>query len=486
MPISDAHKEIRRLSAIASDTERSPDARLNAARTLLRESNHSVRTVELAKRVAKNFMRDEAQTAELRKKATSLFQFARDESETEQDRTEAETITRPPILTNVNLSGNLEEALADVNKDVRAEPMPAKFIYFPRNQPEYLIEHYTDLFESLGYKTAEEIPSRLLGDPFNFLPASGSRFQRCINPAYLKGYATWREEKFGDTLPDKNSTWYLRYMHDEAVRRQSKLGTLAVPGEQPVGAELRRRQLQSGEVQRWEIPYTFSLYFAIKLGRTDKHFVMYGDTPIQYATEFPGIESRPIGAIPESIITPEFSPAPAAATVAVARPPQSVSVVSDAARLVAQQRDDLEARKKVRDAELKRNCTLCSIGLADLCDGCGFHQLQPKVIILPKPVSQETMPQVLPKQVCSYCFGLPKSEVPAHDCSAYMVVEDVANFRPGQTGPVIRTREGAVPDERTRIMRKAAGLGHPTKDGREIMVESKWIDYREFEKTVKV
>ena len=97
MGISDTAKELQNLKKLASDTERTPDVRLNAARKLLRETNHSDRSQRIAKRVSKLFMTDQTASAEVRKKATSLFQFCMDKKVTAED-TEAPEIVEQPSL----------------------------------------------------------------------------------------------------------------------------------------------------------------------------------------------------------------------------------------------------------------------------------------------------------------------------------------------------------------------------------------------------
>jgi hypothetical protein len=98
MAISDAAKEIRKLTATANDTARTPDVRLLAARKLLRDTGHSARSVRVAKRVAKLFMNDQNATAEQRKKAASLFEFVCDQRETEEDASAPESIEQPFFL----------------------------------------------------------------------------------------------------------------------------------------------------------------------------------------------------------------------------------------------------------------------------------------------------------------------------------------------------------------------------------------------------
>jgi hypothetical protein len=91
MPATDKAKEIKKLTATANDASKSPDVRLLAARKLLRETNHSARSVRVAKRVARLYFADENQTSTVRKRAASLLEFTISAHESDEEINAAET-----------------------------------------------------------------------------------------------------------------------------------------------------------------------------------------------------------------------------------------------------------------------------------------------------------------------------------------------------------------------------------------------------------
>src|ERR1700678_2437847 len=137
MPLSDKAKLIQRLTKAAKDEAKSPAARIASARQLLRDTDFSQRSVRVAKHLGKLFMNDETQTPDVRKKASNLFQFCLDERESDEQKGEADAVT-PVAPVNLGLDASVEEALAIRNKNVRAE-IASKFIYFPRNDRNFLI-----------------------------------------------------------------------------------------------------------------------------------------------------------------------------------------------------------------------------------------------------------------------------------------------------------------------------------------------------------
>src|SRR5580704_10823162 len=379
MPLSDKYKEIQRLTAIADDSGQPPESRILAARKLLRDTEHSLRSVRVAKRTAKLFTRETA-THEIQKKAKSLLKYVADERESEQDKTEG---GQPSIPENLNLETTLEEALPRRNKDARAVPMPSKFLYFPRGDRDYLIKNYADLCDIFGYTAAVEIDESFFEDEYNKLPEAGSRFHRSLNPLWLKNYAEWKESKFGvDTIPDRQSVYFWMFVHDEEVRRWNKLGTLLTPEEQPVGAELRKRLLRSGEIKRSEISFLWALWWAVALKKADKWYAIRADTPIMYLHEFPGIERRKV--------SDEIS---AAKVTATQRTPEKSFEITTTPMPVQQPRQP-----------------------------AGFA----------RPIGT-------PNEICSYCDGRP-AEAPPHDCLNYMIPVSYAEFVAASAGPVIRTR----------------------------------------------
>lgn len=422
MPLSDKAKEIQRLTKAAKDAERSPASRILAARQLLRDTEFSSRSSRIAKSVAKLFMNDETQPPDVRKKASSLFQFCLDQRETDQD-TKAAGID-PAVLENPDLKMSISDALIQRNKDVRATPMPAKHIYFPRNDREYLIRNFAGLFAFFGYDTAASIDESFFDDPYNDLPDTGNRLQRCINPLFLKGYVEWKEAKFGETVPDRTSSYFLRFCTDQQVRRWNRLGSLYVPEETPVGPELRRRQLQAHEVERWETPYLWALWHAIMLKRTGKYFLFSADTPREFLVEFPGIEKKPI--VQDETQQPVKTP---------------------------------QRKEPVREISLARS-----------------EAVGPKTngLELARPLGA-------PQEICSYCAGAPPESVPPHNCMNYLMPVTSAKFAAVQAPPVV----AADRSQNERIKKRICDMGYAdaiSADGKTVEFDCRQITFQQWEK----
>src|SRR5271169_973075 len=131
MSLSDTAKEIRRLTQTAGDTERSADVRILAARKLLRVTTHSIRSVRVAKRISKLYMKDQEASAETRKKATSLFQFALDERESDDERYEPAALAEPSISAAFQRAAySMPQSIEDRNAGWDAVPpaIPKKWI----------------------------------------------------------------------------------------------------------------------------------------------------------------------------------------------------------------------------------------------------------------------------------------------------------------------------------------------------------------------
>src|ERR1700691_5471062 len=203
MPLSDKAQLIQRLPKAAKDEAKSPAARIASARQLLRDTDFSQRSVRVAKHLGKLFMNDETQTPDIRKKASNLFQFCMDQRETAEQKNDADTIT-PAAPVNLGLDADIDEVLAGRNKDVRSDPVAAKFIYFPRNDRNFLIQNFADLYDLLSVKTVQDLPESLFdGDPYNQLTEAAGRFHRTINPKWLSQYVAWKRAKFGDRIPPR-------------------------------------------------------------------------------------------------------------------------------------------------------------------------------------------------------------------------------------------------------------------------------------------
>jgi len=143
-------REIQRLTKIADDNSQTPEARINAARKLLRETNCSARSIRVAKRTAKHFIRDASQSPEVRKRAENLLEFVADKCKTE-DSGEAEKVSLPaipvpPIIPALPASPSVEKepscapaVAAPVSRLFSNPPQAPKEVCsycggFPRNQ----------------------------------------------------------------------------------------------------------------------------------------------------------------------------------------------------------------------------------------------------------------------------------------------------------------------------------------------------------------
>jgi hypothetical protein len=117
VPITDQNKEIQKTTEFANDESKPPLRRILAARRLLRLCNHSVRAQAVGKRVSKLFMLDEEQPAEVKKKATSLFQFTCDQQENDEDVSDTGALEQPfvdPFANRIDPKSHAEQ-LVDQN-----------------------------------------------------------------------------------------------------------------------------------------------------------------------------------------------------------------------------------------------------------------------------------------------------------------------------------------------------------------------------------
>jgi len=288
MPANDKNSKIKRLRIEAQDRNLPAEARLKAIQRLLK-IGASVRNLKVAGTVCGELLGVADLSEDTRKKVLSFRKkidngdFVLD-SEPEDDGAEVE----PSANFNTQLKASLAELLAHRNRNVYINPIPQKHVYFPTYHREYLIETYPDLFQNCSY--VSDMPEKVFDDPYNDLPGD---LERILNPLFYLGYQNWKETKgVLDKTPDKTSTWYLRYVEEDDVRRWSKIGTLPIPEEQPVGMELRYRQILDGSVLQWETPYSWALWWQIELDGDPKYFMVIADTPWEYLAEFGGLEPR--------------------------------------------------------------------------------------------------------------------------------------------------------------------------------------------------
>ena len=422
--------EIQKQRALVTDETRPPEARLNSARKLLRDFGHTVVNVKMSKRIAKLFLSDQAQSAEVRKRAGSLLEFAIKETETEEEQSEADTIKAPAIL---GLDSSAEEVLEVRNKDARFEPVANKFIYFPRNDRGYLMQNFADLYDLLGFAKTEDLPESLFDDPYNQLTEAAGRFHRTINPKYLSQFVSWKRARFGDTFPPRDSIYFWLFVNEEECRRWNKLGTINCPEEQPVGTELRKRLLRSGDMKRSEIPFSWDLWWQILLKKPDEVYWMPADTPNQYLTEFTGIELKPVAA----------APLPAVKAKPAELEPASIPQMAQPA------------------PKIQRAIQLAPIGA--------------------------------PKEVCSFCFGVPPEAVPPHRCSDYQSLaqfkNDYVDLNSMNNREASRSRDTAVQaanalnaqDEKIKEKIVKMGFGHAIQ-GNRVLFDNVLISFTEWQK----
>jgi hypothetical protein len=285
------------------------------------------------------------------------------------------------------------------------------------------------LYDLLSIKNVEDMPATLFdGDPFNELTAAAGRFHRTINPKYLSQFVAWKR-KLGDTIPPRESIYFRMFCHEEEVQRWHKLGTLPRVDDLPAGAELRKRLLRSGEIKRSEISWYWDLWWAILLKNSTECFFIPCDTPTQYEREFPGIESKP--ALPE--------------------PPPTVK---------AQPKDD-------------RSLEVTPVS----------PTIQPALVV------QHARPAGAPKEVCSFCVGVPPEAVPPHRCSDYQGLaahEDLfvdLNSMNNREAP--RSRSAVAPivsqDEKIKEKIVRAGFGDAI-EGNRVRFDNQLITFSEWQK----
>jgi hypothetical protein len=421
MPLSDKAKLIQRLTKAAKDETRTPAARIVSARQLLRDTDFSQRSVRVAKHLGKLFMNDETQTPDIRKKASNLFQFCMDQRETAEQKNDADTIT-PAAPVNLGLDADIDEVLAARNKDVRSDPVAAKFIYFPRNDRNFLIQNFADLYDLLSVKTVQDLPESLFdGDPYNQLTEAAGRFHRTINPKWLSQYVAWKRAKFGDTIPPRESTYFTRFANEEEVQRWHALGTLVRFSDEPAGAELRKRELQTGTVKRWETSFLWNFWWQILLKNSTECYFMPADTPIQYLTEFPGVESKPV---------PQYSH--------VAKP-------------------QFDGERSLEVAAISPTIQPAA---------------QVERVQLARPIGA-------PREICTFCNGLPEEVVPPHSCADYMTPASTVERA------AVRTRRTVTPDTShdERIKEKIVKAGFKDAiEGNRVRFDNQLITFSEWQK----
>jgi hypothetical protein len=265
------------------------------------------------------------------------------------------------------------------------------------------------------------------------LTEAAGRFHRTINPKYLSQFVSWKRAKFGDTFPSRDSIYFWLFVNEEECRRWNKLGTINCPEEQPVGTELRKRLLRSGDMKRSEIPFSWDLWWQILLKKPDEVYWMPADTPNQYLTEFTGIELKPVAA----------APLPAVKAKPAELEPASIPQMAQPA------------------PKIQRAIQLAPIGA--------------------------------PKEVCSFCFGVPPEAVPPHRCSDYQSLaqfkNDYVDLNSMNNREASRSRDTAVQaanalnaqDEKIKEKIVKMGFGHAIQ-GNRVLFDNVLISFTEWQK----
>jgi hypothetical protein len=185
-----------------------------------------------------------------------------------------------------------EQELARKNRHWNTSPIPQKWI------------HFYDLSDLAAFGIADPIndPRRLFvdimdesGDGSPFGKANPILPNRMCNPLYVDAYRAWKDKRFPHGLPDRYSTWRIRWESRVFVNSCANL-LRTWPPEFSVGEDLRAREHQRGEVAGWEEPFCRELYFEILLGHRREFVVMFetDDTGGAYfASREPVTPSKP-------------------------------------------------------------------------------------------------------------------------------------------------------------------------------------------------
>jgi hypothetical protein len=250
MGINDKCELIAELKGICNDTARVPRSRIVAARRLLRETEHSVRSVKVAKRVAKLFMTDMNASSVDRKSAQSLYEFAmgakNEHEEEDAELPEKLTAIVEPDAPNTSKvlvdTRTREQKLADANEGWDDPVAPRKLLTF--YEPKDLLQYGINLDDpNVTYYV----------DPgmLDWLPS------KIYNPNYAKAFAAWKQKRFNGVTPDRWSRWRLLFESDISAYPDCQ------PKEQLCGAMLMARMAQSREIEPWETDFLWDLHWDI-------------------------------------------------------------------------------------------------------------------------------------------------------------------------------------------------------------------------------
>jgi hypothetical protein len=231
MPLSAAQKEIQRLTQAANDPERTPAVRLLAARKLLRDTNHSARSLRVAKRVAKLYLADETQSVEIRKKATSLLEFAVSKKESDEDREAPEEIT-PATIVKPSTDPWAPEfwTIQKRNRGWDAEPVPKKYILYhePADLPEFGIPADPDLAWKPEYAGQMlECPTDAGGLYYVWFgehTIGGKHQNMILNPRYVAAFKAWKSSPREPLDPRITEPWKRIFEYEDHFSERARCG----------------------------------------------------------------------------------------------------------------------------------------------------------------------------------------------------------------------------------------------------------------------
>jgi hypothetical protein len=231
MPLTDAHKEIQKLTQAANDPGRSPAVRLLAARKLLRDTNFSARSVRVAKRVAKLFMHDEPIPADLCKKATSLLEFSVSKQESDEDRDAQEVV--PAVVVKPSDDPFAPEfwTIQHRNRGWDAEGIPPKkYILYhePADLPEFGIPADPDLaWTPARAGQMLEIQTDAGGLYyvwFGEISIGGKYENKILNPRYVAAFKAWKSSPRGPVDPRIKHPWEKIFEYEDHFSERARCG----------------------------------------------------------------------------------------------------------------------------------------------------------------------------------------------------------------------------------------------------------------------
>lgn len=295
MGTNDYQIEFAKLATLAKDSAKPGIRRIEAAITLAELSSKqfgrfSDDTVRVVKRVLRDFHGKETASPKERKRASELSEYMI----TGKRPVALDMLHQSPEEIVIAESMTPEQWFAVRNRDVYAEP-PQKHIFFPSSDGPnfFLMEKFPQWF-----KNPVLLTDRVFEDPYNL--RNYIKEYRIINPNFKTAYYQWKERRLGgvSVIPDKQSTWFLRFVESFDADEWNALGTLVIDPALPKGRELRRREHLSGFVKPNEVDFAWTLFTEILLKKDRDRELRdavtllddyYNTTPPNYKDEFDGL-----------------------------------------------------------------------------------------------------------------------------------------------------------------------------------------------------